>query len=623
MEDEDLELLRKAALQSLQKKNSKPPPQETQQIQPLQAIQQPPQALNPRAAPFIPAQGPPAAQPWNNFGPQPVVPTPPMHYLPPHGVAPIHPQFMPNMLPTPPGVPVNVPLSIVPPVIAPTHVPNVQLSPRSAAFVSQNNDIIRRRCRSPYRNASPGRWSPSPPRQRHRSRSKSPLPPQRNYRDKSRDRRDRDSPAKKNGRWNANQTRGNSPVRRHRSRSPRRSPPRKRSNSKSPGRRLNRNYNNNNNNNGRRPLRRNSPPPRNGKDRNRDASPAPKKHKSEERSTSRKTPEKAKSRSKSRSLSPGADLAAVLEKLDDEYDMFPILDETEPDVLEETPEVTKPEPAIEEKPKIEIPEEKVEKQAEPIAVKKSLDEVNEDELLGMSDDEISLGGNDIELDDLFNSEDSESENEGRFKSGARDTSNKAKPTPVLPFSKLGASSSSSKVTSELTPSDRKDRNDDRRRREDTGRRDWRSRARQESRKTEENPKEESVVKKFKPLVDDKKRSNTPEVRVPSISSTVKTVAKETSSTPEKRTIQLKRPITANKDDSKVKENITITTGGNIQKKEETTNGNLVRTSIRSRLGGKVDEKETKATVTTRTPISAPGTTAKPVRAKITWKSEKV
>lgn len=80
-------------------------------------------------------------------------------------------------------------------------LPNVQLSPRSAAFVSQNNDILNRRkvygspdrdrSRSPVTPPSrytPGRWSLSPPPYNnvnlrpnnfeHRSASRSPPPPQ-------------------------------------------------------------------------------------------------------------------------------------------------------------------------------------------------------------------------------------------------------------------------------------------------------------------------------------------------------------------------------------------------------------------------------------------------------------
>lgn len=148
MEDEDLELLRKAALQTL---HNKAKAQETsrpvEKIQPVQTIQ----PLNPRAAPFMPTQGPLTPQPWNNFGPQPnPVVVPQMHYVPPvvRIPAPIshqQPSFMPNVIQTPPGVPINVPLSIVP--IAPTnmHVPNVQLSPRSAAFVSQVRNFSEKR----------------------------------------------------------------------------------------------------------------------------------------------------------------------------------------------------------------------------------------------------------------------------------------------------------------------------------------------------------------------------------------------------------------------------------------------------------------------------------------------
>lgn len=441
--------------------------------------------------------------------------------------------------------------------------------------------------RSPYRTSPPSRWSPSPPRQRRHSRSKSPIPAQRNYRDKSlsprRDRRDRDSPLKKNGRWNAGRSLNNSPTRRReRSRSPRRgSPTCKKSNSKSPGRRLNRNYNGRPNNDTRRPLRRTSPLPRSANNRNRD-SPTNKNHKNEDRFKSdvkrhNRTPEKAKSRSKSRSLSPGADLAAVLERLDEDFDIFPMIDEADPDDVEESTPVTQEVAAKESVPEAmetttTTPESKTPDMLETgWSTKKSVDDVNEDELLGMSDDEISLGGNDIELDDLFNSDDSESENEGRFKSGAK--TNKAKPTTVMPFAKLGASSVSASVTSELTPNDRREtnRNDDRRRRDDN-RRDWRGRPGRLEHRKEEPVKEESVVKKFKPIVEDKKRSNTPgktrtfinsfakqikkhfsDIRVPSISSTVKTVARDVAvrdKPMEKRTIQLKRPISSLKDDPK-------------------------------------------------------------------------
>lgn len=128
MEDEDLELLRLAALQTLQKKNSK----DARPVEPIKPVQIQQQQLNPRAAPFIPTQGVLPQQQWNNF--PPVVVPPQQHY----NIPPAMPPFLPtNMMPTPPGVvAVNVPLSIIP-VAQPSHVPSVQLSPRSAAFVSQ------------------------------------------------------------------------------------------------------------------------------------------------------------------------------------------------------------------------------------------------------------------------------------------------------------------------------------------------------------------------------------------------------------------------------------------------------------------------------------------------------
>lgn len=257
---------------------------------------------------------------------------------------------------------------------------------------------------------------------------------------------------------------------------------------------------------------RRSPPARSSNNnkpftRGRDSPPETKNHKVEVKSDVKRnrTPEKAKSRSKSRSLSPGADLAAVLEKLDEDFEIFPMtsFDDTETDLQEPMSPVVETQKSPDKPP--EQPKEVT--KMDTSEKRSSVDDVNEDELLGMSDDEISLGGNDIELDDLFNSEDSESENEGRFKSGAK--SSKVKPTTVMPFSKLGTSSVTA-VTSELTPNDRREthRDEDRRRRDDT-RRDWRSRAPRPDNRKEEVAKEESVVKKFKPLVDDKKRSNTP------------------------------------------------------------------------------------------------------------------
>lgn len=252
-------------------------------------------------------------------------------------------------------------------------------------------------------------------------------------------------------------------------------------------------------------------------------SPLDKDHKNEDRSAkadvkrNRTTPEKAKSRSKSRSLSPGADLAAVLEKLDEDFEIFPMttFDDTEPDLpASPTPVTAETHRSLESIPELmettttTTTPERMESSVscDPPVTKSCVDDVNEDELLGMSDDEISLGGNDIELDDLFNSDDSESENEGRFKSGAK--TNKVKPTTVMPFSKLGTSSVTA-VTSELTLNNRRDTSrDDGRRRRDDMRRDWRSRPRPDTRK-QEAAKEESVVKKFKPLVEEKKRSNTP------------------------------------------------------------------------------------------------------------------
>uniref|UniRef100_A0A336ME73 CSON010650 protein n=1 Tax=Culicoides sonorensis TaxID=179676 RepID=A0A336ME73_CULSO len=609
MEDEDLELLRKAALQTLQAKKNKPTPapqqqpQQQPQAQPQPQQQQPVQiipSLNPQAVPFVPIQQPAVVpQPWNNFTPQlrPTV-VPPMHYGPPvripGGIIPNQrPNFMPNVIPAPTAI--NMPLSIVP--IAPSmHVTSsVQLSPRSAAFVSQNNDALLRRQhdRSPYRATSPSRWSPSPPRQRRRSLSKSPA----RYRDKSlspRRNQDRKPGPIRNTSRDRRQDRSRSPIRR-KSRSP---VLRKRSNSKSPSKRAPNNRNNYYNgrngsyNDTRRPLRR-SPGARPNKTSNerdgRYGSNKSNSNKNDVNSTKAenkrsKTPEKA--RSKSRSLSPGADLAAVLEKLDEDFEIFPTsaFDDTELELERENEEINKENPGSEPP----TPMETTTTSPSEIKSTTTTNDINEDELLGMSDDELSLGGNDIELDDLFNSDDSESENEGRFKSGAR--TSKTKPTAVLPFSELMESKKT--VVKELTLDERTtNRVEDRRRRDDDRKRDWKK------------------------------------VRVPLISSTVKPVSKETASSDknratEKRTIQLKRPFVAPKGDLRDKESITITTGGSTNKKDDTGAVTLNRNSIRSRLGHKISEKDTKP-LNERSVITGPNATSKPMRTKITWKSEKV
>lgn len=128
----------------------------------------------------------------------------PLNMMPEYGKSPAN-----NYVPQPPNTDI-LPIS------------NVQLSPRSAAFVLQNNDILMRRkgarSPSPYRKES-ARWSVTPPPVKHRSPNHSPS----NYyyrRSESR-----------------------SPV--HRTRSPRRSPrrsPLKRTQSRSPQRYAPRRY---------------------------------------------------------------------------------------------------------------------------------------------------------------------------------------------------------------------------------------------------------------------------------------------------------------------------------------------------------------------------------------------
>lgn len=546
MEEEDLELLRMAALKTLHKQKSAPTAFNSQ----IQHVSTSQKHLNVSAPSFIPVTNQ-SKPPWDPYAP-------PAVYIPPviQQLA-----YIPTV--TPP-----VSISTVP--VMPNIPTNVQLSPRSAAFVSMNNDILLRRqheksppgYRSPYRDSPPSKWSPSPPRRRRsvsrspsprknllRKRSRSKTPPSLRFRERSLSprsyRRDRLSP-KKNGKWT--RSNNNSPNRRPNRTPPKdrsRSPVSRRSSSRSPGKRLNRNYNN-------RPRRRspqltsrygqNNTRPYNIREN--DRKERDRIEDKTEKSGSRKSPSpkrlksktKSPSPAKSRSLSPGADLAAFLEKLDADFEIFPSTNDELG--LHENIETD-----IKEKESMTPPIPEIGSNTPPIskstcnltaAEKKNSSDLDiEDELLKLSDDEISLGGNDVELDDLFATDDSESENEGRFKSGS--TKTERKPAAVVPFSKLGSSSttviSGLSSTTEKSTRDRfgdirKNRDDRRDRRKlernspiknnlgtntrpDQRRIEWNTvnNNSNTNRKIKEK-KNETVTRKFRAVIENK-RSNTP------------------------------------------------------------------------------------------------------------------
>lgn len=405
---------------------------------------------------------------------------------------------------------------------------NVQLSPRSAAFVLQNNDILMRRKSGrspdslprshspiPYRK-SPGRWSPTPPpmaksrspkrspsygyqrthsppmlrrtspytrnrsisrspqRRRHspfpihprRSKSRSPLPRnvQTNYRPPPRPRspilhgsnasnsRRATSPPIRNAsrvwrgnspapaaisRNNSNQNRrsmsprvndepGNyRPQVRRRSRSPlnNKIDVRRRSNSRSPGRKNQRNtgvrrrrspsplqpqkLNQRNSNN---PSRNNGPVARNRLNNTRRSVSPP------------NNPHHRRSKSRSPKLMATQQTA-------------------KPEILTENKDAAK-----QEQTKATKKEENSSSDDRTMAANESnkmdakTEQQIEDELLASTNDEHSDSESDNDDDgiDLFASEESESENEGRFKLSSRQTE---KPSAAVPFSKLGTTAS--------------------------------------------------------------------------------------------------------------------------------------------------------------------------------------
>lgn len=389
-EDFDLEVLRMAALKSLQKKAVIEAAPHQHIMPPAILSQQPPVYMTSGG-------GPQSAYPYHQ---RVAYPAPAMAYTP-----------------MPPQVPIVGPPPIVPhlPSIAPS---SVQLSPRSAAFVSQNNDILarRHRAKSPPYNRSPGRWSRSPSplvRKYRRSVSRSPPPRKRSrsprYANRSPVRRRspvprRPSPARNGGRW---KSANNSPVQRRRGAS--RSPVRVRRSpipvSKSPpaARRLNRNF-----------------------------KPNERRRKTPEKPEKPEKPKivEEKSRSKSHSLSPAASLERILANMDDEYkieiDDKHICDD---DLLAKIDSAGR-------EPPVQTVEKPAEKPAvvgkEPVVKKPKTEMDLEDELLA-SDDEDILSADITEMD-LFASDDSESEKEGRFKGAEAKTERKT--TSIVPFSRL-------------------------------------------------------------------------------------------------------------------------------------------------------------------------------------------
>lgn len=520
-EDDDLESLRLAALKTLHK-----PKQPA--VKPIPVVKPIENVVPPVSISTISSQSKvsPLRQQPVSYTPSPVPPKPIDPYLPQVSPALVTPNSWDRVIS--PYAP-----SVVPPIIAPVYhsstmpimatqppivrlvssvssiastTNNVQLSPRSAAFVSQNNDILQRRKQravSPTYNRSPGRWSRSPSPLRRspgkkevRKRSRSPgrqrvgTSPRRELRrdlSPSPSRR-RDSPKRLNARWTHNnrsannspsrRNNRNSPLRKDRSRSPRRrsrSVPRRRSGSKSPRRQLNRNFNRTD----RRELDTKRP---------RKVSPERK----VEQTKKSPTPKR-----KSPSLSPAASLERILADMDEEFkleadddkligddnkvhmeldvDKMDILDRIDMVVGEKSPINIK---KVDEEPVKEAFFNNNKKVSE----FKSEADLIEDDLLASSDEEEVLTAN-VDMD-LFASEDSESENEGRFKSSSAKVERNT--GLVVPFSKLGSSTTvtaTSKILSELpssTNNDRKDRDRDRDRRDrrrdtDKGQRDnWRN-----------------------------------------------------------------------------------------------------------------------------------------------------
>lgn len=368
-------------------------------------------------------------------------------------------------------------------------VPNVQLSPRSAAFVSQNNDILNRRkvYGSPDRDRSrspitppnrytPGRWSLSPPPYKHvnlrsnyehRSGSRSPI-----HRDKS-PHIFRRSPlpnsksppqASKKSRSPLPLKARKSPLRKSLSGSPQhrlanRHPSPQYSRNRSPAGRYmhnqknyryspsqNRSYNRKQfnarrslspRNNGHHSLKRSKSPVNNSK-RSRSKSlnrNFPNRSNRSERVGLNKRrspmhnrkPNRSSNRNK-RKLSPTHRSPSPKRKVDKSQNSH-----------QQSTEEKKNLPIVEKNKVEETDDVATESKAEPTNEKST--ENNENEMSPSSDDDKSSDENEDDGIDLFASEESESENEGRFKSNSSKNV-RSNTAATVSFSKLGNATTS-------------------------------------------------------------------------------------------------------------------------------------------------------------------------------------
>lgn len=378
------------------------------------------------------------------------------------------------------------------PIASASNIPNVQLSPRSAAFVLQNNDILmkrktgvspgrpsspRTRSPSPYR-GSLGRWSATPPPMAKKHSSRSPKRSPYVYRRSASRSPIRRSP-------NRNRTVSRSPQRRNRRTSPPRStfhrPPRSRSPPhvrhgisptnyhqsrqwnhganirKSLSPRSNENTSNSNYRTS--PKRRTRSPVNNKVEpRRRSAShsPARKYHRNGPPNRRRRSPPRKYNNNirprnprsgynSRRSTSPSnrrrsGSTTSPAQK--NKFDEVPAPNNDDFQKQEQLNEKTENSEKIEKKTR---------KSDEPKAVSKLQDkpvgkteQEIEDDLLASTDGEKNSDSDDNDDDgiDLFASEESESENEGRFKSSTSKTE-RTTTAATVSFSKLG--------TSEVTP----------------------------------------------------------------------------------------------------------------------------------------------------------------------------
>lgn len=427
-------------------------------------------------------------------------------------------QYIPQRVNVPPTinghfgsiVPEYVPF-VSAPIASVGNIPNVQLSPRSAAFVLHNNDILMRRktgvspgsprsrSPSPYRSGL-GRWSVTPPPMAKKPLSRSPKRSPYVYRrsaSRSPIRRASRSPIGRRS-PNRNRSLSRSPQRHNR-----RSPPvvihrPKRSKSRSPpprstynrpprsrspahqtrhgnsptnyhqGRQWNqgsngrkslspRNNENTSNSNYRlSPKRRTRSPINNKIDSRRRStshSPARKYHRNAPPNRRRRSPPRKynnrprnpragyNNRSSPANRRRSGSATSPLEK--NKLDGNPPSNKVDNQKKNETTEMKENTEKIE-KETAKAVEPKTDSKEQHKPAKKSEQQL-EDELLASTDDEKNSDSDDNKDDDgidLFASEESESENEGRFKSSSSKTERTAS-TATVSFSKLG--------TSEVTP----------------------------------------------------------------------------------------------------------------------------------------------------------------------------